>query len=50
MGKLNREFIQQCDRFLESMNMTEADFKELMKKTQQMMRKEAERERGRVIE
>jgi hypothetical protein len=50
MGQLNREFIRQCDRFLESMNMTEADFKELMKETHQMMRKAAERERGRVIE
>lgn len=50
MGQLNKEFIEQCDRFLESMNMTEADFKELMKETHMMMRKEAERERGRVVE
>lgn len=50
MGQLNQEFIKQCDGFLESMNMTEADFKELMKETHTMMRKEAERERGRVME
>lgn len=45
LGQLNQEFVKQCDAFLESMNMTEDEFKKLLKKTHDIMRKDAERER-----
>eukprot|EP00980_Cylindrotheca_fusiformis_P016191 scaffold4809_cov116-Cylindrotheca_fusiformis.AAC.15 len=46
MGKLNEKYKKQCDYFLASMNMNEEDFRDLLKKTHQLMRKDAERERG----
>lgn len=48
MGQLNETFIKQCDRFLESMNMTEEDFKQLMKETHSIMRNDAENERSKI--
>ena len=46
LGQLNQDFVKQCNAFLESMGLTEGDFKDLLKKTHANMREDAERERG----
>jgi hypothetical protein len=38
------DYKRQCDQFLASMSMTEDDYRELLKKCHQVMRKDAERE------
>jgi len=45
LGQLNKTFVKQCNAFLNSMGMTEDDFRELLKKTHEIMREDAERER-----
>ena len=45
MGKLDKEFVRQCDAFLASMGMNEEQYQELLKKAHQIMRDDAERER-----
>ena len=46
LGQLNQVFVEQCNRFLESMNLDEQGFRQLLKDTHDIMRKDAERERG----
>lgn len=46
LGKLNKAFIRQCNDFLASMGMDEEQYQELLKKTHQIMRDDAERERN----
>jgi len=46
LGKLNKDFIRQCNDFLASMGMDEEQFQELLKKTHQIMREDAEKERN----
>lgn len=48
LGQLNQQFVKQCNAFLDSMGMTEEEFRDLLKKTHDIMRKDAERERGLV--
>lgn len=48
LGQLNQDFVRQCDAFLMSMGMTEDDFRVLLKKTHEIMREDAQRERGLV--
>jgi len=48
MGALNKEWASQCDTFLESMGMDEQEYRELLKKSHQIMRDEAERERSQL--
>lgn len=45
MGKINEEYKKQCDIYLASMNMGESEFRELLSKSHQLMRQDAERER-----
>ena len=45
MGKLDHRFTDQCNAFLQSMSLDEQDFKTLLKKTHELMKEEAERER-----
>lgn len=49
LGQLNQKFVKQCNAFLDSMGMTEGQFRELLKVTHDTMRKDAERERGLVV-
>jgi hypothetical protein len=49
LGKLDKKFIRQCNQFLESMNITEEDYRKLLKKAHQIMRDDAERERNLVF-
>lgn len=49
LGQLNNEFVQQCNAFLDSMGLDEAGFRQLLKDTHEIMRKDAERERGLVV-
>ncbi len=44
LGQLNQSFVSQCNGFLESMNLTEPEFKDLLKRTHALMREDAERE------
>lgn len=44
MGKLNKEFTRQVDEFLGSMGMDENKYNELLKRTHELMREDAERE------
>lgn len=46
LGQLNDDFVQQCNDFLASMNMTEEQYNELLKKTHDLMRQDAEKERN----
>jgi Domain of unknown function (DUF1825) len=46
MGVLNRQYVEQCDQFLASMSMDEAQFRDLLKWSHDLMRKEAEEERN----
>lgn len=48
LGQLNQDFVKQCNAFLQSMNLTEDGFKDLLKSTHQIMREDAERERGTI--
>ena len=45
MGAINNDYKKQCDQFLASMNMTEKDYRSLLKKCHDLMRNDAERER-----
>eukprot|EP00557_Chaetoceros_sp_GSL56_P014029 CAMPEP_0176478752 /NCGR_PEP_ID=MMETSP0200_2-20121128/1358_1 /TAXON_ID=947934 /ORGANISM="Chaetoceros sp., Strain GSL56" /LENGTH=260 /DNA_ID=CAMNT_0017874719 /DNA_START=1220 /DNA_END=2002 /DNA_ORIENTATION=- len=49
LGQLNQKFVKQCNAFLDSMGMTEEEFRELLKVTHDIMRKDAERERGLLV-
>jgi len=46
LGQLNQVFVKQCNAFLEGMGLNEGDFRDLLKKTHQIMREDAEREIG----
>lgn len=46
LGQLNQDFVRQCDAFLMSMGLTEDDFRDLLKRTHEIMREDAQRERG----
>lgn len=46
LGALDKEFVEQCRAFLQSMNLSEEEFRTLLKRAHEMMREEAERERG----
>jgi hypothetical protein len=46
LGQLNQVFVKQCNAFLEGMSLTEGDFRDLLKRTHQIMREDAEREIG----
>lgn len=48
MGALNDDYVRQCNQFLESMSMSEDDFRKLLKQAHQMMRSDAEAERRRL--
>jgi hypothetical protein len=45
MGAINSDCKRQCDQFLASMSVTEDDYRMLLKKCHELMRKDAERER-----
>jgi hypothetical protein len=45
MGAINIDYKRQCDQFLASMSMTEDDYRKLLKKCHELMRKDAERQR-----
>ncbi|CAB9528764.1 Domain of unknown function (DUF1825) [Seminavis robusta] len=46
MGALNDTYIQQCNGFLQSMGMTEQDYRTLLRKSHEIMRQDAEAERS----
>ncbi|GAX12632.1 hypothetical protein FisN_13Lh100 [Fistulifera solaris] len=46
MGQLDAAYLQQCDRFLASMGMTEEEYRKLLKQSHALMREEAEAERN----
>ena len=46
LGKLSKEFTRQCNDLLASMGMNEEQYNELLKKTHQIMRDDAEKERN----
>lgn len=46
MNAIDPVYKKQCDAFLQSMNMTEESYRELLKKCHDLMRKEAEDERN----
>ena len=48
LGQLNQVFVKQCNAFLDSMGLDEQGFRQLLKDTHGIMRKDAERERGLV--
>ena len=48
LGQLNQVFVKQCNGFLDSMGLDENGFRQLLKDTHDIMRKDAERERGLV--
>eukprot|EP00551_Chaetoceros_affinis_P003416 CAMPEP_0203646578 /NCGR_PEP_ID=MMETSP0088-20131115/13210_1 /ASSEMBLY_ACC=CAM_ASM_001087 /TAXON_ID=426623 /ORGANISM="Chaetoceros affinis, Strain CCMP159" /LENGTH=320 /DNA_ID=CAMNT_0050503829 /DNA_START=36 /DNA_END=998 /DNA_ORIENTATION=- len=48
LGQLNGEFVKQCNAFLDSMGLDETGFRQLLRDTHDIMRKDAERERGLV--
>ena len=45
LGQLNKDFVKQCNDFLDSMGLDEQGFRQLLKDTHTIMRKDAERER-----
>lgn len=45
LGQMNQYFAKQSNAFLQSMDMSEEEFKELLKDTHTIMREDAERER-----
>jgi hypothetical protein len=46
MGELNPDFTRQCTGFLDSMNLQEGEYRELLKKSHDLMRQDAEEERN----
>ena len=48
LGQLNQDFVRQCNAFLKSMNLTEEEFRDLLKSTHDIMREDAERERDMI--
>lgn len=46
MGQLNKAYVEQCDAFLNSMGMTEEQYKELLQECHDLMRQDAENERS----
>lgn len=46
MGELNPVFTRQCTAFLDSMNLNEGEYRELLKKSHDLMREDAEEERN----
>ena len=48
LGQLNEQFVKQCSNFLDSMGLDEQRFRKLLKDTHEIMRKDAQRERGLV--
>mmetsp|Transcript_4811 Transcript_4811/g.15353 ORF Transcript_4811/g.15353 Transcript_4811/m.15353 type:complete len:130 (+) Transcript_4811:748-1137(+) len=49
MGALNREFVAQTDGFLGSMGMSAADFRGVLREAHDLMRRDAEVERGAAV-
>ena len=45
LGALDKQFVVECNRFLQSMNLDETNFRELLKRAHDLMREDAERER-----
>lgn len=45
LGALDKQFVLECNRFLQSMNLDEANFRTLLKRSHDLMREDAERER-----
>jgi len=48
MGALNKEYVRQCEEFLSSMGLSEQEFRELLKRSHDLMREEAELQRNLV--
>ena len=48
LGALDEDYIKQCNAFLESMSMDEAEYRNLLKKCHKLMREDAEAERSRL--
>lgn len=46
MGQLNQDYIDQCNAFLQSMGLTEDDYKKILSKSHDIMREDAENERN----
>eukprot|EP00957_Ditylum_brightwellii_P070074 5322548-Ditylum_brightwellii.AAC.1 len=46
LGQLNQDFVKQCNGFLDSMNLSESDFKSLLKEAHEIMKRDAENERN----
>lgn len=49
LGILNDQYIRQCNAFLSSMNMTEEQYKQLLKRCHDMMREDADAERNQLL-
>lgn len=45
LGQINQKFVSQCNNFLQSMNLSEKDFKSLLKLSHDIMKEDAEQER-----
>jgi len=49
LGQLNQDFVKQCNAFLNGMGLDEQQFRDLLKATHKLMRKDAERERDALV-
>jgi hypothetical protein len=49
MGMLEPVYVEECNKFLASMNLDESDFRSLLKRAHQCMREDAERERNQIF-
>ena len=45
MGSLNKQFVKECNAFLDSMGLNEEEFRDLLSKAHAVMRQDAEEER-----
>jgi hypothetical protein len=50
MGMLEPVYVEECKKFLASMNMDETDFRTLLKRAHHLMREDAERERNQFFQ
>lgn len=48
LGMLDKNFVKQCDAFLDSMGLDESDFRNLLKDAHSLMRDDAEKERNAI--
>ena len=48
LGALNQQYVKQCDAFLASMGLTEAEYRQLLQLCHEKMRDDAERERNQL--